>query len=1177
MEISQTTQKYFDWINERIKESYDLAKKAKAKGFDPVDTVEIPLTKNMAERVEGLISIAAPQIVGKGIPDRIFELEKEFGKLDWRVAFSIALEVANQKFCKFEDERKAMEVGIRVGIAYVTVGVVASPLEGFTELKIRERKDGKKYFAMFFSGPIRSAGGTGASVSVLIGDYIRKKMGYDVYDPDEQEVKRFFTELRDYHERVTNLQYYPSEEETEFFMKNCPVQIDGDPSDKREVSNYKDLKRVETNRIRSGVCLVVGEGLTQKAPKVWKQISKWGKDFGMDHWNFLDKFIKIQKKVKSRGEMKKDDEILPSDYTYIKDIVAGRPVLSYPLAKGGLRLRYGRSRLSGLSSMAIHPATMEVLDSFIATGTQLKVERPSKGTALSVCDNLEGPIVKLKSGEVVFIEDSEQAREYKREVDEILFLGDMLVSYGDFLNRAHVLVPPGYCEEWWIKEVEKAGKNPEQVANISGVDLPLVKKLFDDPIKTKINAENAIKISESLHVPLHPKYTFHWKDISHKEFLALIGWLGRGVVKKNDYFKVILPISYKIEEEGIDPKRVLEILGVPHKIVTKEHVVIEGDWAKAFMVNLGCYKNDLNVERIIKSVDENKEVLDIVNDFSEVRIKDKSGVYIGARMGRPEKGKMRKLTGSPHVLFPVGEEGGRLRCFQSALEVGRVNSQFPIFHCKKCNEETVYPVCDVCGEKTEKRYYCGQCAKLYETEDCPKHGKNMTYKYQDLDICKHFELAKKKLKLNNMPNLIKGVRGTSNEDHTPEHLIKGILRAIHSLGVNKDGTVRFDMTELAITHFKPKEIGTSVEKLKELGYEKDIYDNVLENEDQILELKAQDVILPRCEGSDEDGADVILYRISKFIDDCLKHLYGLNNFYNLKNKEDLVGHLVIALAPHTSAGITGRIIGFSNVQGFYAHPLLHCAVRRDVDGDECCVMLLMDALLNFSRKFLPTHRGAVQDAPLVLTSNLLPSEVDDMIFDMDTAWTYPLEFYEACEKYKMPWDFHIENVGDRLGTEKQFEGYGFTHDVTDLNCGNNISAYKFLPTMMEKVQGQMRLAEKIRAVRTGGVAALVIERHFIRDIKGNLRKFSMQQFRCVNCNEKFRRPPLMGKCLKCGGRIIFTISEGSVIKYLKPSIDLANKYDLPTYLKQTLEITQQRIDDVFGKDPEKQEGLGKWF
>ena len=31
------------------------------------------------------------------------------------------------------------------------------------------------------------------------------------------------------------------------------------------------------------------------------------------------------------------------------------------------------------------------------------------------------------------------------------------------------------------------------------------------------------------------------------------------------------------------------------------------------------------------------------------------------------------------------------------------------------------------------------------------------------------------------------------------------------------------------------------------------------------------------------------------------------------------------------------------------------------------------------------------------------------------------------------------------------------------------------------------------------------------------------------------------------------------------------------YLKQTLELTRRRIEGVFGKDKERQEGLGKWF
>jgi DNA polymerase II large subunit len=89
----------------------------------------------------------------------------------------------------------------------------------------------------------------------------------------------------------------------------------------------------------------------------------------------------------------------------------------------------------------------------------------------------------------------------------------------------------------------------------------------------------------------------------------------------------------------------------------------------------------------------------------------------------------------------------------------------------------------------------------------------------------------------------------------------------------------------------------------------------------------------------------------------------------------------------------------------------------------------------------------------------------------------------------------------------------------------------------------------------------------------------MQQFRCVKCNDKYRRPPLVGKCTKpgCDGRIIFTIAEGSVLKYLGPSISLAEKYNVSPYLKQTLELLKMRTESVFGKDKEKQEGLGKWF
>ncbi|MFT4305135.1 MAG: DNA polymerase II large subunit, partial [Candidatus Woesearchaeota archaeon] len=253
-------------------------------------------------------------------------------------------------------------------------------------------------------------------------------------------------------------------------------------------------------------------------------------------------------------------------------------------------------------------------------------------------------------------------------------------------------------------------------------------------------------------------------------------------------------------------------------------------------------------------------------------------------------------------------------------------------------------------------------------------------------------------------------------------------------------------------------------------------------------------------------------------------------------------------------------------------------LTKQCDGDENCVMLVMDAFLNFSRQFLPDRRGSrTMDSPLVLTSRLVPSEVDDMAHGLDVSWNYPLEFYEAAENYKSTREIKIEQIKHRLNTIKQYEQMGFTHNISNINKGVLLSAYKILPTMQEKLKGQMLLAEKINAVEASDVATSVIQKHFLKDIRGNMRKFSQQQFRCVACNEKFRRPPLSGICSKCSGKIIFTISEGSVGKYLEPSLSLAKKYKVSDYLLQSLELTKRNFEALFGKDKEKQTGLGEWF
>jgi len=141
-----------------------------------------------------------------------------------------------------------------------------------------------------------------------------------------------------------------------------------------------------------------------------------------------------------------------------------------------------------------------------------------------------------------------------------------------------------------------------------------------------------------------------------------------------------------------------------------------------------------------------------------------------------------------------------------------------------------------------------------------------------------------KLSKSDLPPLVKGVRGTSSAEHNMENLCKGFLRARYNLQVNKDGTIRFDATELPLVSFKPKEIFVSIEKLKELGYDKDIYGNNLTDENQIIELMPHDVILPSSAESIDERADDVFIRVCNFVDSLLTDFYGLKSFYNVKKE-----------------------------------------------------------------------------------------------------------------------------------------------------------------------------------------------------------------------------------------------------------------------------------------------------
>jgi len=526
-----------------------------------------------------------------------------------------------------------------------------------------------------------------------------------------------------------------------------------------------------------------------------------------------------------------------------------------------------------------------------------------------------------------------------------------------------------------------------------------------------------------------------------------------------------------------------------------------------------------------------------------------------------------------HVLFPVGEAGGTKRSLQDATafmknmndKAGLIEVEMGRRRCPGCGAVTFKNRCD-CGVHTMPYYGCPDCKIDGIIGACPRCGRpsspNVTMR---IDLKGLYNAALKNLDVRGNYEILKGVQGLISSEKTPEPLEKGVLRALHDVYVFKDGTIRYDLSDVPLTHFRPREIGLSVEKLKQLGYEKDIHGKPPESPEQIFELKVQDIVLSHdCASS--------LIKVAGFIDDLLEKYYWLPWYYDVGSEEELVGHLVIGLAPHTSAGVLGRIIGFTGASAGYAHPFFHAAKRRNCDGDEDCVMLLMDGLLNFSRSYLPDRRGGKMDAPLVLSMRIDPKEIDKESHNIDVIARYPREFYLATLEYRSPKDLEktMDLVARRLGTPAQYEGFMLTHDTGDIAAGPVNSAYKTLGSMEDKLKAQLELGRRLRAVDEKDVAERVINSHFLPDLIGNLRAFSTQRMRCVKCGSRYRRPPLSGTCPRCGGRVILTVHEGAVTKYMDVSIAIAREYGVSNYTLQRLELLSLSIKSLFENDRSKQ-------
>lgn len=1111
---------YYGDILSQYESAYNIAEEAKSKGLDPNEIVESKTVFDLADRVNEMLGLSQFEGLAERLRHLLHTTTKE------RATLTIAEEIALGKFGAMNTDQ-ALQYAVRAGLAVITDGVTVAPIQGISTVVIKKNDDNSEYASISYAGPMRSAGGTEAAFSVLIADVVAKKLGLSPYRAREEEIARYIEELRVYEREVGSFQYRVSDSDVRVALSNLPVEIDGVETDPFEVVVHRNLKRVATDRVRGGALRVLNDGVIGRAHKLAKIL----KELQLTGWDWLPELK--GGKQQSTGETEKVG-------AHFEEVISGRPVISSPNTRGGLRIRYGRAMNTGLSTVGIHPVIPALLDNCVVAGTQVKVDIPGKAATIAFVDSIEGPTIRLKNGSVRRVNSLAEAEQFHDSLDVILDMGDALISYGDFLENNKTLGLSPYVTEWWLEDLK--GAVTSSASKADGIDPARLTAILGGALPSALEA---LDISRQLGVPLNPSYTPRFDRLSPEELLEL-----RTNMSQSGRDIEVNITSHHIED-------VLQHLLVPYDR-NKDTATVYDEWAVVLRTLM----------RIGESLDVTDAspwnpdgVLELVHHISGIRVRKQTTGTVGMRVGRPEKAMLRHMKPPVHVLFPVGAAGGSGRDLLAAAKHGSMRVDMANIMCPSCGKRRLSSRCEDCGEATIRFLSCPRCSQIMSAEEgqtCPKcRVEGVTHSSYNLDIKTTIDAALRKV-----PEIargtIKGVRGLSSGSKYAEPIEKGALRSKHEIYVYKDGTARVDVTNAALTHFRPGNIHADIPALRSLGYEVDKDGRPLVDPEQLVALKPQDVVIPENTARD-------LVRVASFVDDELETVYGLPPFYNVKTVDDLRGKVVVGLAPHTSVGVAARVIGFSNAQVCFANPCWHSAKRRDCDGDGDSVLLLLDIFLNFSVEYIPTQIGGLMDTPLLIQPIILPAEVDDQAHNFDVAWKYPLAFYQATESSPNASKVSglIETIRNRVNLQDQFYGYGFTHTTSSITIKSSRSAYSTLNTLADKISKQIEVAEKIEAVSAKQVVESIIKTHLIRDIMGNMKKYSTQSFKCRACGRTLRRPTVSARCEICGGELRETLTRGSVEKYLAIARRLAHDYDVDEYIRERLDLLVREMDQLF--------------
>jgi DNA polymerase II large subunit len=860
----------------KIHSLFEYAHKAREKHLDVKDLVESKLTLSSSERMEEMLNL-------EGLAERLKQLLKDHDR--FVTGLKIAKEITLGKFGFFSNE-KALELATKAALCIITKGVTLIPLIGITKVEIRKNGDGTPYPTLILSKSILRLPYWKVVYAIMVLDQVRKIFNLERFKIDsfgKERVEDFLFEVQTY--QLQKGEKTDITTELISLLRNLPIQLEDETP--QQVGYYRRKGRIFVKTVNNTSLTIIIEGII----KQHKKLLHLAKKLQLSEWQWLQ-------------DLHYKGCIIIPDYIVLN--VGGK--------EGSFRLRLERNSNLYHMVVGVHPSVYDISEGKISPNSIILIDVDKTLHRVSFIETVEPPVVKLKNGDVVRLE--EQGKVKFDDISEILFWGDLLYDK-DFTLRKVECTNKIFTEREWLIMLENVlEKNPQ-------IKETLNKRL--NKLVTKPSAEEAFRISKELRIPLHPHYQYFWQLLEIKDIIELRNAITFHI---NERSKDVTGVASK------SIKKLLERALIPHRLVGEE-VIIEGEDAKAIYYTL-CPDKEINPNATYVSI------LDFLTALSGVHFENKLSQFVGVVVKMPEKLEPSQITPLANVLFPVGDFY-EVENDLTKLEV--IHTNVANLYCERCGTFSYFRTCSNCGGLTKFVYYCEICHKISTTETCEICGeKTSSYFLRSIPIKHLLKTESQRLDLQPLEPL-RGVKEIPSEIKTPEPLGKGIIRQYYALTIYKDSTIRYDTFNSYMITFRPKDIGVSITKLRKFGYEEDILGKPLESETQLVNLQPYDIIVPK-------DMTKFFTKVAKYVDELLVRYYEMEPYYKVESPDDLIGHLIVGITKTSSTGIIWRIIGHTSDEVCYIHPKLRKILDQNQIPTQYSYALLLDVLLNFSNSYI---------------------------------------------------------------------------------------------------------------------------------------------------------------------------------------------------------------------------------